>query len=529
MKASSAPATTGGENSSIPCHHQPPLVCLPASIVCFSLCPFLGPSDVLSFRVSCHRTLELLHYEPVMGSHIALVHTKESHELWKILLRRDFGLGERSIDVMENEEWWSLTLRVEFPMANCTSVFGINPGVEEPLQKVETAFESWKGWTRASRRFYEDLPDAASSSRLIHAPYFQRAAKVWRQICEWLHTNETIGKTILRSFQRGLRCKDWDTSFHFEQGTQAAQAIYAFCGGQQLSPDLSSFDGLFGGYQAYNYYCNSHLVPPGMLLGDNKHMVVSQCNFSNRYRMPKLFAVNTVTGDMALLTPTQRLTRAVTVTTSPRGDEFLIWMEEFAKRLSSGQIGLGFMGSTPEDPPSITLYPRLLPSTSLPGPGEIPLCSHAVTLGVEVIGSAVYAPQAVREFGFIYSIRIQLVTQSADDNPNCYMYPVDRGFETCQLQSRHWKITNFETGSVNEVHGEGVIGMFPILSEGGYMDAGAFFPTTFQYQSCTGPIRRGSFGGTLEFVPGTIASPTGPPFYAELKPFLLDDNPSVVF
>jgi uncharacterized protein affecting Mg2+/Co2+ transport len=451
-------------------------------------------------------------------------------------LIRDFGFQEGSIDGTQTDEWWRHTLRVEFPMPNCASIFGINPGVEHPLEQVETAFESWKGWRRASSRFFEDLPDRASSSSFIHAPFFQRAANIWSQIYEWLHQNDVVGEPILKSLHRGIRFKDWDTSYRSESGLRAAQAIYAFCGGQEMPLHPSNFDGLFGGYQAYNYYCNSHFVSPGKLLGDNIHLVVSQCNFSNLNRMPKLFAVNTKSGDLVLLTPSQRLTRAVKVNSSPNGDELLIWMEEFAHRLSSGQIGAGTMGSTPLDPFSITLYPRW-PSTILSPAGAqgAPACSCAVTRGVEVIGSAVYAPQAIHQFGFIYSIRIRLVTPNDrngigdnGDNSN-YISRAGRGFDTCQLRARHWRITNFETGNIDQVNGEGVIGMYPIFREGGYTDAGDSFSSVFQYQSCTGPIRRGSFGGTLEFVPGTIASPTGRPFQVELEPFLLDDEPAIIY
>lgn len=455
-----------------------------------------------------------------------------------MLLRRDFGFEESSTDGTQSDEWWKYTLRVEFPIPSSTSIFGIDPRIEEPLEQVDNTFDSWKGWRRASSRFFEDLPDAGSSSLLIHAPYFQRAAKVWRQICGWLHqTDGALGSRIQMKFQRGLRLTDWGSSFYSERGLRAAQAIYAFCGGQHISRYPNDFDGLFGGYQAYNYYCNSHFVQPGKLLGDDKHMVVSQCNFSNLNRMPKLFAVNAETGDMALLTPSQRLTRAVKVhSSSVRGDEFLIWMEEFANRLSSGQIGPGPMGCNPQDPLGITLYPRWIPTatTSL-ATQDIPPCSRAVTRGVEVIGSAVYAPQANQEFGFIYSIQIRLIAPNDRygndgemDNSN-YMSPADRGFDTCQLRSRHWMIANFETGNVDNVHGEGIIGMYPTFREGGYADCGDSFFVAFRYQSCTGPMRRGSFGGTLEFVPGTIALPTGSSFEVELKPFLLDDDPDFIY
>jgi uncharacterized protein affecting Mg2+/Co2+ transport len=426
-------------------------------------------------------------------------------------------------------------------MPSSTSIFGVDPAMEDIIEEVNSAFESWKGWRRASSRFFEDLPsnnDGESSEiSLVNGPYFQRSAMIWTQIIRWCNAKTEVGRNILGSLRRGLRYKDWDASYRSKTGLRAAQAFYAFCGGQSVSLYPNGFDGLFGGYQAYNYYCNSHLVPPGKVLNDNIHLAVSQCNFSNLNRLPKLFAVNLNTGDLALLTPSQRLTRAVSVKANPTGDEFLIWLEEFARRLSSGLIGEGIMGSTPHDPVALTLFPRWRRGIASPvTPQGIPECSYAVTRGVEVIASAVYAPQALHQFGFIYSIRVRLVAPNSgtvgrddDGDDSKYQSPDERGFVTCQLRSRHWKISNYETGNEEDVHGEGVIGMYPLLREGGYTDAGYIFEGGFRYQSCTGPMRKGAFEGTLEFIPGSLNAPTGPPFHVELKPFLLTNEPSIIY
>mmetsp|Transcript_18351 Transcript_18351/g.45477 ORF Transcript_18351/g.45477 Transcript_18351/m.45477 type:complete len:505 (-) Transcript_18351:95-1609(-) len=501
---------------------------LPASVVCYSLCPFLGPSDILNLRVTNSRLLEVLHDEA------------ESEEMWKMMLIRDFGFQKDA----KTDDWWKQTLKVEFPIPSCTSVFGVDPGMESPLRDAKSAFDAWKGWVRASRRFFEDLPNGEDAKQLIHGPYFLRAARMWEQIYSWCNHspsfghNPSLGTMIKRSFQRGLRFKDWDSRFRYEIGLQAAQAIYAYCGGQQVAMySIEGFDGLFGGYQAYNYYCNSHLVPPGKPLGDNTHMVVSQCIFSNMNRMPKIFAVNMGSGILSLLTPSQPKTRAIRDGCASPQEEFLVWMEEFTHRLTARTIGAGIMGCTPHDPASITLYPRWTNPPPVSSPEQsVPYCSYAVTRGVEVIASAIYAPQAVESFGYIYSIRIRLITPTSralrtgdhTDSSN-YMSPSERGFETCQLNTRNWQISNFETGNTDSVHGEGVIGMFPLLREGGYTDDGHSFDGAFQYQSCSGPIKKGSFGGSLTFVPGSINQPTGPPFEVELKPFLLDNDPAILY
>ena len=49
-----------------------------------------------------------------------------------------------------------------------------------------------------------------------------------------------------------------------------------------------------------------------------------------------------------------------------------------------------------------------------------------------------------------------------------YSPPSERGFETAQLRSRHWRIQR--RGETDAVHGDGVVGKFPLLREGGWRD-----------------------------------------------------------
>ena len=86
--------------------------------------------------------------------------------------------------------------------------------------------------------------------------------------------------------------------------------------------------------------------------------------------------------------------------------------------------------------------------------------------------------------------------------------------------------------SVDHVRGEGVVGRFPVLRDGGFRDdqqsydgalgEGEWVGGAFVYQSQTGPKEPGgSFGGELTLVPGTIKEPTGPPFDVPVLPFSL--------
>jgi uncharacterized protein affecting Mg2+/Co2+ transport len=307
-------------------------------------------------------------------------------------------------------------------------------------------------------------------------------------------------------------------------GLLACQAIYAFFGGQNhdpFDPDLM-FDGLLGGYQAYGYYSCTWLQSP-RFLEERNIMLVAICNLSIQQGLKKLFYVDVDTG--AIYLQCHEPLRAINNNQSPKPDEFLMWLEEYGQRLESGKITAGTMGCHPSDPSAITLYPRVPPGAPPTTITEgVPDVSRAVTRGVEVIASGVYVPQCRNRFGFIYSIRIRLLTPDDDG----YVSPADRGFETCQLQSRHWHITDYDTGEIDRVDGEGVIGMYPILSEGGYIEDGEECSGSFQYQSCCG-VMQGSFQGQMQFVPGTITSSTGRPFNVELQPFALDTRPSYLY
>jgi uncharacterized protein affecting Mg2+/Co2+ transport len=182
------------------------------------------------------------------------------------------------------------------------------------------------------------------------------------------------------------------------------------------------------------------------------------------------------------------------------------------------------MGWHPSDPSAITLYPRVPPGDPPTITEGAPDVSRAVTRGVEVIASGVYVPQCRNRFGFIYSIRIRLLTPEDDG----YVSPSDRGFQTCQLQSRHWHITDYDTGEIDRVDGEGVIGMYPILLEGGYIEDGEECSGSFQYQSCSGAMQ-GSFQGHMQFVPGSLNSSTGQSFNVDLQPFALETRPSYLY
>jgi uncharacterized protein affecting Mg2+/Co2+ transport len=429
-----------------------------------------------------------------------------------------------------DEDDWKRTLKVEKSSTSIMSIFGVDAARTDSVIETASAFDSWKGWNKVSARFYRsermDNPTVT-----IHAPYFLRAARFWQQIFQWCddpHVSKTIGRRMRVSLsERGGMCHfDWPAEARSSQlkGIEQCRAVYAFTGAQdsELNED-NTFEGLLGGYQAYNYYSCTRLITPRVLHvpGTCCSVMVAIDPLAAHQGFQKSFMINGATGrlDFSGDEPERAVNRP------PEPDDFLVWLEEYANRLETGRIGVGDMGEF-RNPEAITLYPRLARGLAPPSnTNGVQTVSRAVTRGVEVIASAVYAPQGRNQFGFIYSIRIRLLTPEDGD----YVPPSDRGFETCQLHSRHWRITDDSTGRTDHVNGEGVIGMYPLLREGGYTDDGETSPGIFQYQSCSGRMSHGSFCGDIRFVPGSLNAPTGPPFDVEVRPFELSNRPMFLY
>ena len=101
--------------------------------------------------------------------------------------------------------------------------------------------------------------------------------------------------------------------------------------------------------------------------------------------------------------------------------------------------------------------------------------SEAVTDGLRVEVEARYAPElsGPGQWFFLYTIRIS-----------------NESHETCQLLSRHWRISD-ATGQVQEVRGPGVVGEQPVLEPG----------QSFEYTSgCPLQTPMGTMEGSYEMV-----------------------------
>ena len=235
------------------------------------------------------------------------------------------------------------------------------------------------------------------------------------------------------------------------------------------------------------------------------------------YNLQKFFLYDTMSGELSVCpsrVESGPLLRAVPATT-PRGDDLLAWFEELGRRCESG---LYQAEQICQDLPSsigLSLFPR-----------RGAALARAVTRGVEVASSAVFAPE---QGCCIYSIRIRLLPAAEGG-----LSPQERGFDTCQLHSRHWLLMD-DQGQGEQVHGDGVVGCYPLLRDGGYRDdrqsqyssavrRGEECEGTFIYQSMSGRGGMRSFGGELSFAPGSLAEPTGAEFNVTVARFPLTDG-----
>ena len=116
--------------------------------------------------------------------------------------------------------------------------------------------------------------------------------------------------------------------------------------------------------------------------------------------------------------------------------------------------------------------------------------TRGITITVEPTFLEEHSQPDEGQFAWAYRIRIE-----------------NRGKETVQLLTRHWRITDAK-GEVHEVEGDGVVGEQPVLDPGATFEytSGAPLPTPSGFMV-------GSYGMETE---------TGEPFRVEIPAFSLD-------
>jgi F-box protein 3 len=320
----------------------------------------------------------------------------------------------------------------------------------------------------------------------------------------------------------------------------AVRVVWRLCAGQRLRYDErlaspgshpfheSALHGLFPAYAVYDHVVSTrlltleaaarhtarcrevHVLPEGsplVLFAVRARVmdVAARADLCARsillpqasFNLGKLLFVDTQTADVHVAMRTRSLHRAC-----PPGDDGLLrWLERYAAELNAGQFAVDEVEPGAPQTRAIRAFPQLPP-----------LCSIAVTRGVRVEASATWMAEHSDQTvdAFAYSISFSLLP--LDEQQAAGFAPL----QSCQLVSRHWVISD-ASGQTDEVRGAGVIGEHPLLLPGG---------PPFRYQSQT-PVRRtaagrgGSMLGAFTFVPGSLASRTGPDFAAACALFSL--------
>jgi uncharacterized protein affecting Mg2+/Co2+ transport len=564
--------------ASPPGDRQHQLDSLPASVVTLTLLPFVEPSELLSFRVVCHTAYAFVH-----GHRLAIdddddddddddankqdeataATEEEANILWRKALYLDFGFlseeEERRLEqycaedefAQSSAEFRELveakrryrrmflqTFRYRPSRTSDNDVSTARSFLETgEVFAAPTPFASWKHWTKLRNQFQSCAVHAdatTGSSSGLYGPYYLRSAALWRKIENWCDRQGSFGLRIKEGLLPG-RAVDVSSLIDDEDDDpdpmdfiySAVQAIWCFYGGQKRpAASIDSFTGLLGGYSAYDLFSCTRLINIEEIMARRRGMGHSYGNL-----LP--FASSSIARSQKMILIIREVGRAYVgvVSDSIRRMpcDVVEWLDTYASRLEQGVYECGELIPSQQaefsDTRSILLYPSIADSTGR--------TSRAVTRGVEVVASGVDA--AERQGMFIYSIRIRLVKQGEDG----YMTPSERGFITCQLRSRHWIISQGRDDEPEHVRGDGVVGMYPLLKEGGYhLYEGRTAVTAqevetdcegiFSYQSATEASEHGALEGSLQFVPGSLASPTGKDFDVRVAPFPLGGE-SIVF
>lgn len=463
---------------------------------------YLDGASLDACRASC-RTLHQLAAEP---------------SLWRDLMRAQFQFGEPSTDMPQ----WQPDLSQ--PLAPClttTAAHGLAP--TSAVDVAPSWREAYVRWAAVAR--YVCCVQGFS------APTWLGIAAAWRAVESWLAANlSAIFNTLQGPAEPG-----WLSTVP----CFALRCAYAIHDGQNLACDeellttgrvpaaLRSdvFKGMFGGYSAYNHVVNMRLHPIARATQITRNLSLPPGSvqvFASSFDMRRLMGA-TESGDV-LICPIQPGLAAPPW--EPAGPSFAAWFAMFAERLASGDLAVGNVLTSEDSTRGLVQFPCKVDGRT---------CACATTNGVEVVASSLFMPER-RDQMFAYSIRLRMVSPPAQAR-------------TAQLHRRRWVINDGSGGPPHIVEGEGVIGLFPILSRGGWKhdESGVLHEGAFIYQSCTGHMGRsrpqarlagagaesedetvGTFEGSLIFVPGSLDHPAGDEFEVTVPRFHLV-RPTVIF
>ncbi|GLJ21951.1 hypothetical protein SUGI_0411140 [Cryptomeria japonica] len=380
----------------------------------------------------------------------------------------------------------------------CSQDFAVSTAVD-PLGNPCSSFkETYEKWYAA----FDMYPSSI----------VKRAKQCWDTIKNWtsIHFPEVADTLAPGANEEQINKVEEDLGF---QLPVPMRVLYRFCNGQNTlkhhfpqNEQLASL-GLLGGYEFYEYKANVHLLPLQYILQLTKHPVpYLKLPIGSEYVVvavssyrPKFFYLNCSDGQLYVgngMEQKQLVLRVPNLLDNmDQKDAMLLWLEEYGRMLQDGMFSV----HKDDNIRSISLFPE-----------KEPLCTKAVTDGVQVCGSAVFVPEYEDfrrnedKYMFSYSVRMRLLHQEKISQK--------RILSSCQLSRRHW-IIRANNNVIDDVAGEGVIGKYPLLQEGG---------DEFVYESCSYlPTSSGSIEGYFTFVPGRLSKPDGPEFTVRVAPIPL--------
>lgn len=451
----------------------------------------------------------------------------DANPLWYHVLASEFGFD---LNTHPNDVTYCLNalkigpeeLRSQKFETYSTSIFGYS--ATESVTTCPNPYESVKLWRKANSIFnhgtkYRDLS--------INGPYFLRAARFWEKIEQWCNGNISsyAGQMIMNTFSPGSSKVHGPCANLHSKCAKAIEGIYAFYRGQLagviqfvmgLYADSDRFQNLqctlFGTFSVYDHHSSMIMVGGDVCLNDDSKVILSRSSSGQKmiYLDTQNRSINCIPTGQGYYIMNENSNNCKDL-----DDIGLRWFEEYARMLEWNEIQVRNKHSE-----------RLCALCPFPCPPSN-RCSVAVTRGIQVLASSVPA----LEIGYVaYSIRIRLLLP----DENGYMSAEERGFETCQLSTRHLRISDIH-GEISEVNGPGVIGRHPLLSEGKYRDdhtndfgeieEGIEIEGEFQYQSMT-DAESDEFEGKLFMIPGSMKSPSGKGFFIDINTFSVNAKPS---
>lgn len=392
---------------------------------------------------------------------------------------------------VSDDAFWSLHCANDLSLSSPTDPLG------KPAPSFEVAYQLWR-----------------EAFSMYPWPLVKRVKRCWDRLESWLASNFP---EVVTSLGRGATEEELNEA---EESLKVklplpSRLIYRLHDGQEYSDKLL---GLIGGYSAYDHLVNVNLLPLSQVVMATEH-ITRALGLSSTPKYVVIAASLTGSAkdfflncdNMQLYVGTGNLLRKgemmacvpdalLKSSGDQQCDGLLLWLEEHAHRLESGMITV----REEDNLKTICQFPE-----------EPPLCSTAVTNGVQVRASAVLVPEQCDlkrpRFTFAYSIRMSLLPGG------CTVHGMT--YNSCQLYWRRWIIRENETVK-HDVNGEAVIGKYPLLLRG---------EKEFVYQSCsTQNCTPGSIEGSFTFVPGRLAEPKGDPFEVEVARFPLE-MPDYIF